>query len=79
MIEPQVVKETIEQNLPDSTVSVNDLTGTKDHFEVEVISDEFEGVTLIKRHRMIYDALGEKMDGPIHALTLETKTFDEAS
>jgi stress-induced morphogen len=78
MIEPSKVVEKIEEAIEDAQVEIVDLTGGRDHYEVTVVSEAFEGKPLIKRHRMIYDALGDQMDGPIHALTLETKTPDEA-
>lgn len=76
MIEPEVIVRKIKDELEDAEVQVEDLTGTKDHYQVEVVSEAFDGKPLIKQHRMIYDALGDEMDGPIHALTLETKTPD---
>lgn len=47
------------------------------HFRIEVVSDKFSGVSLVKRHRMIYDLLSEEMEGPIHALSLDAKAPDE--
>jgi len=40
------------------------------HFNVSVCSAAFEGKTLIQRHRMIYDALGDMMQQEIHALSI---------
>ena len=78
MIEPHVIVEKIEAALPGATVEVEDLTGTRDHYRAAVVSEAFEGKTLIQRHRMVYDALKDEMKGPIHALTLEVKTPAEA-
>jgi len=39
---------------------------------------EFEGKSLIQRHRMVMNALAEEMKGPIHALTLTVKSRTEA-
>ena len=77
MIEPDKVVEKIEASINDATVEIQDLTGTRDHYEVKVVSPEFEGLTLIKRHRLVYGALEEEMEGPIHALTLEVLTPEE--
>jgi stress-induced morphogen len=77
MIEPEEIVEKIQAALTDAEVHVQDLTGTKDHYQATVISEAFEGKPLIKRHRMIYDALSEAMKGPIHALTLEAHTPSE--
>ncbi len=77
MIEPEEIVEKIKASLTDAEVRVQDLTGTKDHYEATIISQEFEGKPLIKRHRMVYDALKEEMKGPIHALTLKTYTPEQ--
>lgn len=78
MIEPQSIVEKIKAALPDAAVEVEDLTGTRDHYRAEVVSEAFEGKSLIQRHRLVYDALKEEMKGPIHALTLDVKTPAEA-
>jgi stress-induced morphogen len=64
--------------LPDARVELRDLTGTEDHWAAVVISDAFRGKSPVQRHRMVFDALAEEMKGPIHALTLETWTPDQA-
>jgi len=46
------------------------------HFNVTVCSAEFEGKTLIQRHRMIYNALGDMMQLDIHALSIVATTPD---
>jgi stress-induced morphogen len=72
MTSEEVVK-VIEANLAGATASVTDMTGTGDHFSAEVITPSFDGVSMIKQHRMVYDALGDLMQGPIHALQLSTR------
>jgi len=42
----------------------------KGHFEVTIVSDEFDEVSRISRHRLVYDALGDFMDSDIHALRI---------
>ena len=42
----------------------------KGHFDVRIVSDQFEGQNRITRHRMVYDALGHFMDTDIHALRI---------
>ena len=74
MIEPEEIVQKIKASLPDAEVQIDDLTGTRDHYEATVISEAFEGKPLIKRHRLVYDALEEEMKGPIHALSLKTYT-----
>jgi len=64
----------IEQGLPGAAVEVRDTTGGGDHFEALVVSDRFEGLSLIERHQAVYGALGDAMRARVHALTLKTLT-----
>lgn len=70
----QDIEAKICSALPGAMVELRDLTGTEDHWEAVVISDRFDGKSLIERHRMVFAALAEEMKGPIHALTLKTYT-----
>jgi BolA protein len=45
----------------------------KGHFHVRVVSAAFAGQLPIKRHRLVYAALGELMDQGIHALSIDAK------
>lgn len=48
------------------------------HFRLEIVSDKFNGMTLPKRHRLIYELLNEEMnEGSVHALQLTTRTVAE--
>lgn len=49
------------------------------HFRVRVVSETFEGLSLIQRHRAIYAALGELMQTEIHALSIQALTPAEAA
>ena len=42
----------------------------KGHFDVTIVSEQFEGMARIARHRMVYDALGDFMTSDIHALRI---------
>ncbi len=48
------------------------------HFRLTIVSRQFAGKTRMVRHRMVYDALGDMMRGPIHALAISAMTADEA-
>ncbi len=77
MISTDTLTNYIRQTLPDATVSVADRTGTMDHLQVRVVSDQFRGKSLLDRHRMIYQALDAPMkDGRIHALEITAETRD---
>ena len=75
MVEPAVVEERIRAGIPDvSHLAVEDLTGTKDHYQATIVSPAFAGKSRIEQHQMVYRALGELMAGPVHALALRTYT-----
>ena len=68
----------IRAALPDAHVELQDLTGTADHWKATIVSEAFAGKSLVQRHRLVMAALAEELKGPIHALTLDVKTPDEA-
>lgn len=49
------------------------------HYRLRMVSERFNGLGTLARHRMIYDALGDMMQGPIHALAIKALTADEAA
>ena len=75
---PDQIVASVEAALPGAIVQLEDLTGGQDHWSAVVISDAFEGKPSIKRHRMVYAALGDAVGGAIHALALETWTTAQA-
>lgn len=75
MINPQQVEEMIKAQVPDAQVQVQDLTGGGDHYQVTVVSSQFEGKGLVQQHQLIYQALQQAMSSEaIHALALKTYT-----
>lgn len=55
-------------------LSVEDRTGTGDHFQVTVVSPDFNGLALIDQHRRVNDVLASSIaDGSIHELRIKTK------
>jgi stress-induced morphogen len=68
----------IRAALPDAEVTLEDLTGTADHWRAVVISQAFAGKSAIARHRMVMAALAEELKGAIHALTLDVRTPEES-
>jgi stress-induced morphogen len=72
MPSPEELKARIEQALPGSTASVDDLTGGGDHFRAEIVSDRFDGLSRIEQHQLVYSIFGADIGGPIHALSLKT-------
>lgn len=47
------------------------------HFDVFIVSDAFKDVSPVRRHQMIYAALGDMMQTDIHALAIRASQPDE--
>ena len=71
-MEQTEIEKLIKASLPDAQVEIIDLAGDNNHFSAHVISSAFEGKSRIQQHKMVYDALGDKMGGILHALALKT-------
>lgn len=71
------VKKLIEDNISNAQVTVGDMTGTQDHLEITVISDEFKGKMLIDQHQMVMDILKESLKEKIHAVKIKTMTNEK--
>ena len=73
MITKSKVINLITKNLPDAQVKVENLKGN-DHLQVTVISSNFNGLSLVKQHQLVYSALKEELASEaIHALALKTE------
>jgi stress-induced morphogen len=66
----------IEAGIPNSQAQVEDLTGGGDHFRATVVSSAFEGKSRLEQHRLVYDVFGDEVGGPIHALSITTRTSE---
>jgi BolA protein len=64
----EVINESYMHNVP---------TGSESHFKVVIISDEFEGERLVKRHQRVNKVLAEELAGSVHALAIQALTPDE--
>ena len=62
----------IRENLPDAEVSVEDLAGDGNHYRAHVVCPAFRGKSRVQQHQMVYQALGGRMGGELHALALTT-------
>ncbi|XP_061956549.1 protein BOLA1, chloroplastic [Populus nigra] len=52
-------------------------TAAETHFNVKIVSPKFDGLNLVKRHRLVYDALSEELQSGLHALSIVAKTPQE--
>jgi stress-induced morphogen len=62
----------IKASFPDAEIQLKDLAGDNDHWAAHVVSAAFKGKSRVQQHQMVYDALGGRMGGVLHALQLTT-------
>jgi BolA family transcriptional regulator, general stress-responsive regulator len=51
--------------------------GGNTHWRLTIVSRRFDGKNSVARHRLVYEALGELMQDPIHALAITARTPEE--
>ncbi|MFA5950633.1 MAG: BolA family transcriptional regulator [Hyphomicrobium sp.] len=66
------IERLIKAKFPDARVEIQDLAGDGDHYAARVESAAFKGKSRVQQHQMVYDALGGRMGGVLHALALTT-------
>jgi stress-induced morphogen len=66
------IEAMIRAALPDADIVITDLAGDDNHFAARVTSAIFAGKSRVAQHKLVYDALGGRMGGVLHALQLTT-------
>ncbi len=74
-MEAETIRIVLQQAFPEAVeLSVEDRTGTGDHFQVTLASPSFDGLPLLDQHRRVNQALAAPLgDGSIHELRIKTK------
>jgi BolA protein len=57
----EVINESASHNVPE---------GSESHFKVVIVSNDFDGLSRVKRHQSVYGILADELDGPVHALAI---------
>jgi stress-induced morphogen len=79
-IEGYEIESLIRAAFPTASIKIEDLAGDGNHYSATIIAKEFQGLTRIKQHQLVYAALKGKMDGAngvLHALALTTKPMEK--
>jgi len=71
------IERLIKTGIPDAQVSIQDLRGDGDHYAAHVVSASFRGKSRVQQHQMVYQALGGRMGGVLHALALQTASPED--
>ncbi len=71
------IKQLVESGMPGARVSIG---GDGYHIDVIVISDQFEGLTRVKRQQLVYGLLSDAIrSGAVHAVNVKAMTVAEQS
>ncbi|HEY6964026.1 BolA family transcriptional regulator [Erythrobacter oryzae] len=66
------ITEAITAALPGAVVELRDLAGDDDHWAATVTAPQFAGLSRVAQHKLVYNALGGRMGGVLHALQVTT-------
>ncbi|MCC6378989.1 MAG: BolA/IbaG family iron-sulfur metabolism protein [Burkholderiales bacterium] len=73
--EPPVVPESIRASIAASIACEQlEVRGDGHHFEALIVASAFDGLARVRRHQLVYAALGDRMRQEIHALSMRTLT-----
>ncbi|MDA8618582.1 BolA/IbaG family iron-sulfur metabolism protein [Candidatus Pelagibacter bacterium] len=67
------IKKLIKDSIPDATVEIKDLMGDNNHYSAKIISSQFNNLSKIEQHKLVYKSLKGKMGNELHALTITTE------
>jgi len=66
------IEALIRAALPDARIEIEALVDDGDHYLARVTSAAFAGKSRIQQHKLVYQALGGRMGGELHALQVVT-------
>jgi acid stress-induced BolA-like protein IbaG/YrbA len=72
---PEELRQRIETGIPGAQAEV---TGDGHHFNAVISAPAFAGLSRIAQHRLVYEVFGSELGDRIHALSIQTKTREEA-
>lgn len=73
------IETLIRQGIPDAHVEITDLAGDGDPYAARVVAESFRGLPRVRQHQRVYEALGGRMGGALHALQLTTAAPEQGN
>ena len=70
------IEALIRAGIPDALIEITDLAGDGNHYAARVVSETFRGLPRVRQHQRVYESLGGRMGGELHALQLTTASPD---
>ncbi|PIZ30343.1 MAG: BolA family transcriptional regulator [Alphaproteobacteria bacterium CG_4_10_14_0_8_um_filter_53_9] len=69
----EILTKKLTEAFPTAKISVQNPQQDGAHFEAEIITEEFEGLSRIAQHKKVHAALGDLLKDEVHALAITTK------
>jgi stress-induced morphogen len=66
------IERLVHAAIPGAILHIEDLAGDGDHYAIHVTSEKFASKSRIQQHQMVYEALGGRVGGQLHALSIRT-------
>ena len=67
------IEKLIKESLPDATIEIKDLMGDNNHYQATIKSSQFNNLSKIEQHKLVYKSLKGKMGNELHALSINTE------
>jgi stress-induced morphogen len=63
----------LQDKFPDAKIKIIDLVGDQDHYSITIYSNYFENLSVLQRHKLVKQALGDLLKTELHAVTIMPK------
>ena len=63
----------LQNSFPNAKIKITDTAGDQEHYALEITSNVFKDLPLIKQHRLVKEALAEVLVKELHAISIKTK------
>ncbi len=74
-IDKDTLQNLLKTAFPEAEITITDLAGDGDHYSLEIADKIFTGKSRVQQHQLVYQALGGKMGGDLHALAIKTRAI----
>lgn len=74
MMPIEELRSLLEAAFPGDQIHLTSPMGDDNHFQLVVVSNRFDGKTMVEQHQLVYGALGDAMREAVHALAMKTYT-----
>jgi len=67
------ITKLIKESIPDASIDIKDLMGDNNHYAATIKSSQFNNLSKIEQHKLVYKSLKGKMGNELHALSIKTE------